>query len=503
MKIRDQIAIIPFVLYMLFWWLVKLNELPGLHGDEAWVGIMAIKIGKEGFTYLKPMNNYTGTLQTFFSWLSFEIFGSGVAQLRYVGILFNFINIIAVTYLLSVFNIKNLQFFFLLIVSQSTFFLVSPRIAWEVNSFTFCLISLQLIAIYRLQIDTGKAYQFWLVLFFAINILGTYNHIIFSCASISGWVGLLLWKMNQKSNRYDSYIFIGFSNLINLITIFLLMRYSIISNYILSSVILLILIIYIEVVILSKANHYQLPSGTKHNIRKPLLFLMIIGVSIFVYFHGFTLFQIIANYKILTHVFSYEPHPLVLYIFIALATLYLVLFLKYVIKDFFNVEGSILPYVIITYMCMINLYTLETSFRYYLTLFFLISLYMSYKFSLSYKYRWLITFLLFTNFSLVNYSMINIFWFREKMIKPVHFSLGIGKTETSAHFLPTSPVVNYLRANKTMNFSTLGESFFIEKPIFFYYLTQPWEVSSKKTINISYDYTKYGTGFSITGVKKQ
>ncbi|WP_216641627.1 hypothetical protein [Pedobacter ginsengisoli] len=69
-----------------FWWIYKLDVLPGLHADEAWSGLKAVQFQNEGVSQIIGMNNYTGILQTLLTGLSFDLFGRGVFQLRLGGV---------------------------------------------------------------------------------------------------------------------------------------------------------------------------------------------------------------------------------------------------------------------------------------------------------------------------------------------------------------------------------------------------------------------------------
>jgi len=56
-------TLILFLSYYGFWWLYKLDVLPGLHGDEAWFGLKADEFNRQGIAHLYGMNTYTGILQ--------------------------------------------------------------------------------------------------------------------------------------------------------------------------------------------------------------------------------------------------------------------------------------------------------------------------------------------------------------------------------------------------------------------------------------------------------
>ncbi len=84
------IGIMAALLYFNFWWLYKLEVLPGLHGDEAWFGLQAVKYGQQGVTGYQGMNNYTGILEPLMASAFFRYLGIGVIQLRIGGVIANF-----------------------------------------------------------------------------------------------------------------------------------------------------------------------------------------------------------------------------------------------------------------------------------------------------------------------------------------------------------------------------------------------------------------------------
>jgi hypothetical protein len=63
---------------LLFAWL---DTVPGLHGDEAWVGLRANDIVR-GDRPLLGMNGYTGSLHQYFAAFAFRFFGMKVWSLR-------------------------------------------------------------------------------------------------------------------------------------------------------------------------------------------------------------------------------------------------------------------------------------------------------------------------------------------------------------------------------------------------------------------------------------
>ena len=75
-------------------------------------------------------------------------------------------------------------------------------------------------------------------------------------------------------------------------------------------------------------------------------------------------------------------------------------------------------------------------------------------------------------------------------VSPRWFALGL-RQETSAHFFPTAPVVERMRADGVRLFDT-GEAFFIGLPLRFYLSCENWQQSPGRRAAVDYDYTLPG-----------
>ena len=139
-------SMIVLTVLTIYLWSVCLGEYPGLHGDEAWSANKALDLKAYSLFSWNGMTYYTGCLQYLFSYISFGIFGEGILQLRVVGIIFNFCGLIVILSYLHKEYSKSTQIsiFFLMLIGQSAFWMVYPRIAWEVNSFTLLFIAINL-----------------------------------------------------------------------------------------------------------------------------------------------------------------------------------------------------------------------------------------------------------------------------------------------------------------------------------------------------------------------
>nr|WP_068893258.1 hypothetical protein [Pedobacter panaciterrae] len=490
---------IPIILlgfcYFLFWWTYKLELLPGLHADEAWVGLEAISFNSNGNERLHAMNNYTGVLQIYFSSLSFKWLNVGVFQLRIFGVLLNAISIILMFYFFYLNKLKRALFIFLLITSQSVFFMLSPRIAWEVNSFTFFLIALLLVSVTKLAYAKLSISNIWVGVFFAVNVIGTYNHVIFSCISVSALLGLIFWSMRNKTSEYQYFILIGTINLFNLVILFVLMKRMFYINH---GQITVLSILTLMICMESFALNFILKIRLRLDwgLKFYGIFLVVLGsMCLFTFYHGFSFLQVLTNYKVLTHVLSYESSLFEQAIYIVCGALYIYYLFMYLLNDLSSERGAILAYVIVMYLGVINVYTIECSFRYYLSIFYLTAVYLSIELSKDKKRSIPMICVLVFSFFLTNRILLTVFIDDQRVVKPKQFNMGNNKFETSAHFLQTQPLVDFLKENKVLSLRSDSNQYFLEKPVFFYYKIDPWSFSDKKTALIEYDYNSFGSGF--------
>jgi hypothetical protein len=489
--------ILIYLILIITIWLFKLEYLPGLHGDEAWSGLKALDIQENGLTGIGGMNNYTGIIQPFFSYLIFYVFGPGVFQLRIQGVVLNLISLILIYISFRRYNMESVIEKALIIFSFSFMFLIAPRIAWEVNSYTLLFLVLLIYSLLGItSVDQSRSILFKII-FFITSILGTYNHIIFSCIPIAIFLGLGIYTLGDKSRRFIQLLYLSGFNSINLIFLFLIMRYEIDNMYKLWPV----TIICILVLIMSelKILNYILRKGTAFTFYFPkkeaVFFILSLSILSFIYFHGVGFFQFITNYKILLQFFSIEisDEAKIIYIISGCVFIFSIIWALY--DDLIKSENSIFVHIIITYLGIFCLYTTDCSFRYYISIFYIFSIYLGYKISSNYN-RYRAIYYIFLITSLANIITLGRLYTNEtRLLKPVSFALGNGKIETSAHFIPLRPLIKILKNDSVSSITYKSNEYFLKMPIEFYFKTHPWIRKENRRAIIDYDFQKTGIGF--------
>jgi hypothetical protein len=473
--------------------------LPGLHGDEAWMGLKAKEISDDGIMQLTGMNTYTGILQAWLPSVCFDWLGKGVWQLRMSGVLCNIAALMILIFTFRSFDQKRRALLFFMIMGQFVFLIISPRIAWEVNSFTFLLISLLIFAIHNIHLKNNNALSKGsATLYLIVNIIGTYNHIIFSCISISTFIGLLLWSFNQKSLVYKNFIIINLLNTANLLTLYFLMKYYLNGFASVWWLVIVVALCFIFAEVYLTKFLLSIPLK-KIKFKNPIMVtnpIAIIFFFSFIYFHGFGFFQVVTSNNIFLHFFSYHTNDVERAIFIVSGSLYILLLSIFLIQDMFISRDSIFAWMLLSYLGLFSIYTTNCSYRYYLSILLLSSIYASIKLD---KHKVCFYFFITVSIATISANIIlyRIFTRDNQHIRPVKFKLSNGVIETSAHFISDKALIDFLKKSKASKITYLSNRYFLEEPVRFYYEINPWIKSIDSSVIVDYDFDRLGTGFKL------
>lgn len=474
------VGCIILLCYLLLCWIYKLDSLPGLHGDEAWAGLRANGYLNDGVHGLLGMNNYSGILQPLCAAVGFKIGGIGVAQLRCCGVFFNSIAVIAV---FSVFNDVRRFWFFLIIICQSSLYLLSPRIAWEVNSFTLFFIVMAVICVQKGLKTKGMVQKFFYITFLIINILGAYNHIILSCLSVAAFIGLALWALYEKNNIYTGLLVLFAFNLFNVTCIFLLMRYgSEGSNpyYFL----LMIVLPFMEIGFVRSFSVNVIVPGF---VRYCVIALITVSPMFFLCYHGLAFFETCSAYKMIEQVYAFTVSPYLKVVFILSAAIYLFYLVWFIIRDIRTGGiGSIAAFMIVCYLGLFSFYTINNSLRYYLAVYAVTAIYIVARIRIRSVRDNLIFCILLVPLIGNACMMLHIYSVQNRRFDNTEVKIGRNLIENPGHFFPKEPLINFLRKNHAGAIVPLGDAYFIEKPIMFYKIFEPWTENPRNEVIIDY-----------------
>ncbi|NHA07722.1 hypothetical protein G7092_28235 [Mucilaginibacter sp. HC2] len=487
------------VFILFFWcsWTYKLDILPGLHGDEAWSGLKADHFIKHSFDQITGMNHYSGILQASLTQAVFSFFPMKVFYLRIGGALFNLLGLIIICSTLLRHKHYYSALAFLAIFSQSALYLTSPRVAWEVNTFTLFFLSLLLVSAINIYKNSPHR-RFWVFILLLTNILGTYNHIIFSAVPISIFIGLCLWTLYGGDSSVKNLIIVFGISIGNIITLFFLMKFFQFPILLFIRFIPFVVggVLIAEYWLLNKLSDISLKLPPPNYFQFSIKVLLLTSILLFFIFHGKAFFEVLTGYKIFLQNYSYESSFLFRALFIACAVVFIFYLFKYLWQDFQNSGSSLYAFLIITYLGVINLYTVKTSFRYYLVIYALVGIYMAFKLSVNVKGAIPLIITLVLSFGLMNTIQLEVFTSKETQIRAVNFRIGNGQIETSAHFLPKEPLLHFLRNNRVGYINYLNDnSYFLVLPIEFYKLNRSWKEDINNKISVDYDYVNYRNGY--------
>jgi hypothetical protein len=191
--------------------LVRLDSFPGLHGDEAWVGLRAIEQQARGMFTLRGMNGYTGSLFPEIVSLVFSIIPAGIGSLRLAGAILNGLALIVTA--LALRKRGTAALCFTLAMGSSLLFLFYSRVAWEVNALQNLLLALVLLALSQL-LEQDRSLRRWLFVLLLAFSLGCWSHAIFVAAALSFAAATLLVALKWPNESSARLLLIGQLNLV-------------------------------------------------------------------------------------------------------------------------------------------------------------------------------------------------------------------------------------------------------------------------------------------------
>ncbi len=156
----------------------NLTQFPGLHGDEAWLGLFALRIRDRGLYSPHEMNTYTGSLYAWLlSWV-FTYFPPDVFSLRLGGVLLNGAAVVIATWHFAKRFGLSSALVWLYLLGTSALFVFKSRLAWEVTALQNLLLTGILVLCARFLEDRRRAFGDVLA-FLVLNYVGVINHFIF------------------------------------------------------------------------------------------------------------------------------------------------------------------------------------------------------------------------------------------------------------------------------------------------------------------------------------
>jgi hypothetical protein len=203
----------------------EIEAFPGLHGDEAWIGLRAIEQQIQGMFTLHGMNRYTGSLFPQLAAFSFSMFSPDVGSLRLPGVALNVLALQLMTVALWRRGIAAV--YFALLMGSSFLFLFYSRVAWEVDALQNVLLAAIFLAVTQLM-RAGRSSPFPVLLFLLSFSIGCWNHAIFGTAALAFAAAANLIALKWPREDTARLALIGNLNL--LLQAILLARYVVVDG---------------------------------------------------------------------------------------------------------------------------------------------------------------------------------------------------------------------------------------------------------------------------------
>jgi len=485
------------LILLVFCWTYKLSDFPGLHGDEAWSGLKAYYYLYVGIDKVHGMNNYTGILQPLSTLISFKLFGINVVSLRICGIFFNLAGLVIL--LATFWKISGSSAIsFLLIMLQSALLISAPRIAWEVNTFTLFFISIMAASVFSIARHPEKKNRLAIWLFLIFSLLGSYNHILFSCISLAGTIALIFVSVVNKKITYKKELFLFLSSILNQSFLFIGMYYF--SENRISGIIgafFFPIIIYLQTAFILKFSIKEINFPFPDFRYLKHFFLITAGAS-FVIFHGHSFFDVLTGYRVIAYLYAIDTSYF-LRIGLSFCGCFMAAGIIYFLYlDIFKSgRYPALAYTIVVYAALLPLYTQSTSYRYYLAIYILIAIYMACHLSKHPGRQILFWPVLFVSGMLLNIAIFKSFDLNRPHLATVEIPVGQGQKEQSVHFYSKAPIIDFLIKNRIGRINYPKDRYFIEQPILFYHLIAPWQAFPSRQMKIELDPSGNNKGFKL------
>lgn len=500
-KSRLALSANILLLFLLaFSWTYKLALYPGLHADEAWSGLTAYGFSTHPIDRLTGMNGYTGILQPGLDSLLFYLFSLNVFYLRIGGAVFNLVGMLVFCAALVRRREHLKSLLFTLIISASALYACSPRVAWEVNSFSLFFLALMFAAVDNIR--CGSTSRTWVFILLAASVVGSYNHVIFSAVSVAAFISSSIWTMHDGNCFFKKLALLSAMSICDVGILFaasnLLVGHT--SILIVSATLLGTLLCQTLAFdrLLEMVSWIQVPSGSAVFFRASRLLSGTCAVA-FLTFHGLALFDALSGDRVFLQYYCYEC-SLPIKLFLSLSWGSFVIYVGKTLWD--DLKGhpqSFYAFAIVVYGGVITAYTTKTSLRYYLVAVVVLGIYAACRLENGARsVRLAIISALCLSLCITGAIQLVVLSGKNRPVRASTFTIGNSQTETSAHFLSKRPLVQFLKAHRISTVHFFNEDpYFLNAPLEFYKKEQAWPVDSTRKVLVDYDYTGYGDGYLI------
>jgi hypothetical protein len=491
---------------------VNLDTMPGLHGDEAWVGLRAHEIATGASSSVHGVNFYTGVLMPYLATLSFRAFGTSVLSLRAIGVAANLAAIALLAATAWVVTRKRSGVLgILLLVASSLLVVCESRVAWEVTALNPFVAALSLLAsVLWLSASapwsrTRLAVACALVVF--APILVVYSHFIYAELAAALLVASLLTALRYSTEPAVQYFVAQLVATAN-IAPFAVLKLALYRTTAAPSVALASFAVLLAIEVLALSALLARPAfvsrvrdalGRRATLlRAGAITLLAIGVAAFAGFHLVAFVQMLANDAVAKRLFSTSFSAPLLAASYAYAALLVALYFYALYRvrrglvtprapEYFLL---VLP---IAVAAALPAVVTSNSLRYYnlpnlaLLVGACVALALLPRVAM---HRALAGVAVYAAILATAIVPVVADAHHYESVRPIYFHFGY-RRETSAHFLPTDVVYRNIR-DDGMRIFVAEDTWFLHLPLSFYSLCLPAKAGADGVATVRYDYERSG-----------
>jgi hypothetical protein len=516
---------------------VNLDVLPGLHADEAWVGLRArrILLGEE--RSIHGMNGYTGAAFPYLVAASFRAFGVSVWSLRGIGAALNLVTIGLLAATAAVVNRGRGLFALLFLIGGSTLMTSKARVAWELTACGPVLAALGILTCALWLQGEGRLSSRGAVLgsiaVFLVNATGVYNHFLFIAFAAALFVATTLTAVHDATERAASLLIVQAVSMANVAVLAgaKLLLFSTQASVPCAGLIVVASLVVEGIFVGSLLTSARSPVAavegllSRHcaRISRGAWALVAIGAAAFGGFHLFAFIQTLANDVVLARLYSETMRPHLLETSALFAAFLAVLYLRALVRALkrrLALPGAAYFLVVLPACCAAALPLLVTSnaIRYYMlpNLAFIMGVWVAWlTLSRTESCMALAAFIGYAAW--LNVHVVGIVSRRDhyESARPIRVDLGMedfrrfvvgtgqrppadpAPNRGSAHFLSTRATFERMRRDGVTEVETT-QPIFIKGPLEFYRRASPDGIAAGSTAVINYDeHVRGGLAYSL------
>jgi hypothetical protein len=460
----------------------RLGSFPGLHGDEAWMGLRALEQQARGMFTLRGMNGYTGSLFPEIVTMSFSILSPTVDSLRLPGAILNGLALLLMT--AALWKRGAAAIYFVLLMGSSFLFVFYSRVAWEVNALQNFLLATIFLALTQ-SLSRSRSSPGWIFLFLIAFSVGCWNHAIFASAALSFAAAATLAALKWPSEDSVKLMLVGHLNL--LLQAVLLVRHFVrdgpFTHHALPAIVAGLAAILAATRAYSSVEAYVVPAVlrviTDRRVARLASTLLLVSVALSLLVSrtsDVSFFGTVSGIILLERVVSYVPGPVEMTALHARMAIFLAGFAAIMFAGFRSAqlprEQPILPLLVlwtIFYFPALRLAIPTVADRYYIIPQFLFFCSIALAID-SYPLQWRAPLQLVV---LAGFIHAQTTLFREIVRdkdRPPFETFKYGSySDTSRHFLKLDPLTDYLKAHGLCE--VRSSNFFITQPMHFLMMT--------------------------------